>query len=209
MNSNFSVEQIKAYAAAFEAGDAVFVNGGWEKVVKEYDYHLDDCALAGGRCVYAIKRIGEYDEKAITKGFLKEAVVEASEQYRVTTLVNYELQGGEKLVWLGDDDDNRVMFGKVYDTFIDSAGDVVYTDEEYMNLIPEFEDWAVIPKYNQVKTVERSGDETKDIARVLYKRYYDVLQSALHNNIKSALQENNYSLVIELSELAIEMEESK
>lgn len=199
MNSNFSVEQIKAYAAAFEAGDAILCYGEWQEVKGSPIFTFLIVETSG----YIIKDT-ESEEEGVIAGFK-----DADCPYRVTTLEDYELQGGEKLVWLGDDDDNRVMFGKVYDTFIDSAGDVVYTDEEYMNLIPEFEDWAVIPKYNQVKTVERSGDETKDIARVLYKRYYDVLQSALHNNIKSALQENSYSLVIELSELAIEMEESK
>lgn len=193
MNSNFSVEQIKAYASAFETGDAIWCDDEWHEVttfgLQKQTPIIHLCR--GGNPLVVNSNIFDNDLKV---------------NCRVTTLAEYELQGNEKLVWLGD---RGVMFGEVFETFIDAHGNVVYENEFGRVVKPVHQEWGVIPKYNRVKTVAGSGDETKGIARVLYERYYDVLQSALHNNIKSALQENNYSLVIELSELAIEMEESK
>ena len=209
MNSKFNEKQIEAYASAFEEGDAVFVNGNWEKVVKHHDDYLDDYSLAGSRCTYAIKRIGEYGEKPKTEGFSVDAAIDVSEQYRVTTITDYKLQGGEKLVWLGEDI-NHLTFGRVYDAFIGSSGYILLGGDGLSVLrASDYEEWGIIPRYEQVQSIERKEVKTRDIANVLYKRYYDVLQNALHNNIKSALRENNYSLVIELSELAIEMEEGK
>lgn len=209
MNSKFNENQIKAYASAFKEGDAVFVNGNWEKVVKHHDYYLDDYSLAGSRCTYAIKRIGEYGEKPKTEGFSVDAAIDVSEQYRVTTITDYKLQGGEKLVWLGEDI-KHLTFGRVYDAFIGSSGYISLGGDGLSVLrASDYEEWGIIPRYEQVRSNEQKEVKTSDIANVLYKRYYDVLQNALHNDIENALQDSDYQKVVELSGLIIEMEEGK
>jgi len=179
MNSNFNDEQIRAYAEAFEEGDAIWCDGKWLKVSKS--------------------------TKMQGASFKEEETL-----YRVTTLTDYKLKGWEKLVWLGDVE--HFTFGAVYEVKYRPEYDVnvfVYDNDGYVRT-PKSKNWAVIPKYEQVQSIERKETKTSDVANILYKRYYDVLQNALHNNIKSALEEKNYGLVIELSELAIEMkEESK
>lgn len=214
MNSNFSVEQIKAYASAFETGDAIWCNGKWyevewyEVVENKKNGNNKLTAYADGN-IFVINdgQDGEC-QSGTPYGFWIGGCNE--NPYRVTTLTDYKLQGGEKLVWLGGNG-SIFTFGEVYEVKHRPESEVnifIYDNEDYVR-IPKSENWAVIPSYEQVQSIEQKEVKTSDIANILYKRYYDVLQSALHNNIKSALQENNYSLVIELSELAIEMEESK
>lgn len=199
MNSNFNDEQIKAYAAAFEEGDAIWCDGKWWELSKLAKNSRE--LTCGSPNRYFIRC---FDGKLAISGFKEE-----EHPYRVTTLEHYELQGGEKIVWLGNVE--HFNFGEVYEVKHRPESEVnvfVYDNDDYVR-IPKSESWAVIPRYVQVRPIERKKVETSDIANALYKRYYNVLQNALHNDIKSALQENNYSLVIELSELAIEMEESK
>lgn len=209
MNSKFSEKQIEAYASAFKEGDAVFVNGNWEKVVKHHDYHLDDYSLAGSRCTYAIKRIGEYGEKPKTEGFSVDAAIDVSEQYRVTTITDYKLQGGEKLVWLGDDI-KHLTFGRVYDAFVGSSGYILLGGDGLSVLrASDYEGWGIIPRYDQVQPTAQKEVEVSDIVNTLYKRYYAGIQNMLRDDIRNALTDGDYREVIKLSKMMIEMEEQQ
>lgn len=207
MNSKFNSEQIRAYASAFRKGDAIWCGGEWCEVVVNGEFERLSTKKDCSKNQFIVNGGEELEFEGAINGFIGSSL--AQDRYRVTTLEHYKLQGGEKLVWLGDVE--HFTFGTAYEVKHRPEYDVnvfVYDNDGYVRT-PKSKNWAVIPKYEQVQSIERKEVKTSDIANILYKRYYDVLQSALHNNIKSALQENNYSLVIELSELAIEMEETK
>ena len=207
MNSNFNENQIVAYAKAFEEGDAIYCNGEWHQVVeierdKEEGWTARLTAYVDGNNKIISFGTGR---GVVLEGFLHDLV---TNPYRVTTLADHELQGGEKVIPMSGFMD-YIDFGKVYHVKLDSHGTPIVTDDVGIDFVPVGKNWAVVPRYEQVQSIEQKEVKTSNIANALYKRYYNVLQNSLHNDIKSALQENNYSLVIELSELAIEMEESK
>lgn len=127
MNSNFSQEQIEAYASAFEEGDAIWCDGEWREVSKLSKFSSSLTCEAPNRYV-----IRCFDGKAAISGFKEE-----ENPYRVTTLEDYKLQGGEKLVYLDDDD-----FGRRGSVFKAKMPQDEYLKEPY---------WGIIPRYEQVK----------------------------------------------------------
>lgn len=160
MNSNFNDEQIKAYAAAFEEGDAIWCDGEWREVKED-------------RCTGLLKVYVNGDSKMINSGTFNESGVVIGARYsfkgmenprRVTTLEHYELQGGEKIVWLGEDID--LTFGKTYVVESDSkhmgrlkitddAGDRLLVGSAYFDRFKKI-NWGIIPRYEQVLKNEES-----------------------------------------------------
>ena len=196
MNSKFNDNQIVAYAAAFEAGDAIWCDGEWRKVSKLAGIPRGLTCVPPNRYVIHCP-----DGEVAISGFREE-----KSPYRVTTLTDYKLQGGEKIVWLAD---RGVMKGEVFETFVDAHGNVVYENEFGRVDKPVHQEWGVIPHYEQVQSIEQKEVEASDIANILYKRYYDYLHNILRVDIESALNKNDYQKVVELSGLMIEMEGSK
>ena len=202
MNSGFNERQIKAYATAFEVGDAIWCNGEWHEAV-ENEVNGDSrlTAHVDGN-IYVIND-GQSGNHYAFK------VMERSENpCRATTLQDYELQGGEKVIPTSKFMDN-IEFGKPYHVKLDSYGTPIVTDDNGNDFVPDGGNWAVIPRYEQVQSIEQKEVEASDIANILYKRYYDYLHNILRVDIESALNKNDYQKVVELSGLMIEMEESK
>lgn len=151
MNSNFSNEQIEAYASAFRAGDAIKIDGNWHKV------DLED-AYPDGRKSHTAHVIGNYHVinnlndlggcTGVTYGFREDEEI-AKFPYQITTLEDYELKGGEQLVRLGESV-LGVTFGKVYRT-VNAHGGVDIIDDDGYNYRPLCDNrWGVIPRYEQV-----------------------------------------------------------
>lgn len=208
MNSNFSDNQFEAYAAAFEEGDAIWCDGEWREVVENKrndSSKLTACADGnifvinngqGGGC-YSGSHYG-FEEEGLNKN-----------PYRVTTLEDYELQGGERLVWLGESGYYRT-FGKSYETFNDSEGNVTYrSDRGEVASKVVLSEWGVIPRYEQVQPTAQKEVEVSDIVNTLYKRYYAGIQNMLRDDIQNSLTDGDYREVIELSKMMIEMEEQR
>lgn len=143
MNEQFTDGQIETYAKQFREGDAIFVNNNWERVIacRKFEVTTENDEIDNS---FLINRgIG------VVEGFRVGSKV--AHPYRVTTLEHYELQGGEKIVWLGDSNEFRT-FGKVYDVLSpDSAEDVYYIDSG-LAWTPYGNSWGVIPTYKQVLT---------------------------------------------------------
>lgn len=140
MNSNFSDKQIEAYAAAFEEGDAIWCDGEWGKVSKLGESRALTTETPNQHV------IRNYDGDVLNDGFNCNTA-----PYRVTTLYHYDLQGGERIVWLGESCHHRT-FGKTYKTFIDhDEGNVVYrNDAGDLAFRVAYSEWGVIPRYDQV-----------------------------------------------------------
>lgn len=161
MNSNFTGEQIEAYASQFREGDAIWCGGEWNEVVKNQRFG-DGRITAYVRMNPFVINDGKTEENefdsyiGVTDGF-KRGVTNKN-AYRVTTLEHYKLQGGEKIVWLGENSSART-FGKVYTTSVGLILDeisVVCTDNHGWVTKPELNDWAIIPSYEQVKDLNKT-----------------------------------------------------
>lgn len=160
MNKQFTEEQIEAYASAFEEGDAIWCNGEWWKVAKEKDTFFEEDVLMVHGHTFAIKRIQRKNIKPVTRGFLNKGVIHTEELYRIATPNNYELQGGEKLIWLGESSETRT-FGKIYKTLVNEDGNTVYYNDigdSYFRVVND--NWGVIPRYEQVAPKELQEDST-------------------------------------------------
>lgn len=140
MNSKFNDKQIEAYAAAFREGDAIWCDGEWRKVTHSNETWT---LTTESPNLYVVRNT---DGDSVTGGFFHTVT-----PYRVTTLYDYDLQGGEKLVWLGESCYYRT-FGKTYETFLDGdEGNVVYrNDAGDLAFRVAYSEWGVIPRYDQV-----------------------------------------------------------
>lgn len=148
MNKQFTEEQIKVYASSFREGDAIWCNNSWHEV-KQIGFGKLAIELDGNDLIINFGEVQGYKE--VVEGFLKNEEVGVTHPYRVTTIRDYSLQGGEKIIWLGESDDFRT-FGKVYDVLSpDSAEDVYYIDSG-LAWTPYGNSWGVIPTYKQVLT---------------------------------------------------------
>lgn len=158
MNSNFSDKQIEAYAAAFREGDAIWCGGEWYEVVKNKE-NGDNRLTAyvdGNIFIINDNRYGGR-QSGTPYGFWVSG--RNKNPYRVTTLEDYELQGGEKLVWLGGELTMAyTTFGKTYKAISDHRGKVYYRDDKDNLCEAGNKGWAVIPRYEQVK---HSDDQAK------------------------------------------------
>lgn len=152
MNDHFTDEQIKAYASQIRPGDAIYFNGKWHEVfevnlggknrVIPYGY--------GNGNGFTIN-LGISDSfKPLSSGF----GTLPDNPYRVTTLEDYELQGGEYVIWLGGSDSLR-KFGKAYGTERTKSG-IVYRDNEGELRLATGNLWGVIPRYEQVKNLGKT-----------------------------------------------------
>lgn len=205
MNSNFSDNQIKAYAAAFEEGDAIWCGGEWREVVTPSSCGVTKTTTRYEENTYVIKVEKSDVVKFVTEGFKEEE----QSPYRVTTLEHYELQGGEKLVWLGGPT-KFITYGKTYETFIGSSGSILLRGDEWSVLSAyDYDGWGIIPRYDQVQPTAQKEVEASDIVNALYKRYYAGIQNMLRDDIQNALTDGDYRKVIELSKMMIEMEEKQ
>lgn len=141
MNEQFTDNQIEAYARHFKEDDAIFVNNNWERVIthRRFEVTTENDEIDNP---FLINRgVG------IAEGFRVGRQV--NHPYRVTTLSDYELQGGEKIVWLGDSNEFRT-FGKVYDVLSSPSAEDVYYINGGLAWTPYGSSWGVIPTYKQV-----------------------------------------------------------
>ena len=164
MNSNFNDEQIRAYAEAFEEGDAIWCSGldEWKELVANERFGTVVTTTRSGDNGYVVNFTEENEREPVTEGFDKRWA-----QYRVTTLDHYELQGGEKLVWLGGSG-SILTFGKTYSAFNDSNGNVLFYNDNDVSLQPRKKSslWAVIPRYKRVKRSIKPKFKVGDIVTV-------------------------------------------
>lgn len=145
-------EQFKAYAAAFQEGDAINVDGvGWVEVTSRNDAH-GDFLEAGELNVFKLSR----GNIGVPNGFIS-----PKGRYLVTTPKDYEVQEGDKLVRLGKTVEqygqSELTFGKVYEVVRwHEDGELVYKNDMTTALLASYlkeEDgaWGVIPRYENVK----------------------------------------------------------
>lgn len=204
MNSNFSDEQISAYAAAFEDGDAIWCDGKWREVSKLIKTSRALSCESPNR--YLIRC---FDGKLAISGFKEE-----ENPYRVTTLGHYELQGGEKLVWLGESCTART-FGKAYKTFVNEVGRVVYRfDDDSTAFRVAYNEWGIIPRYEQIKrSVDPNKKEPKfKVGDIVNFKGYDIPLTIRSVNATKEVPEalnvkmNEQSTEVNFDEVAIHSE---
>lgn len=152
MNKQFSEEQIEVYASAFEEGDAIWSDGKWHEV-----FHEGDSLSIVSLNQYHIKNL--YGEGVIN-GF-KNVLESSGVPYRITTLKDYELQGGERAIWLGQKYRNNLTFGWSYDINISKeTGHPVFRGNDGVAYIAEESEWGIIPRYEQVALQNKQEDST-------------------------------------------------
>lgn len=153
MNSRFTDEQIKVYAGCFGEEDAIYINNKWHEVLRgankhgrfytytnTNDYTINH-TIDTGVNIFIGNPDGFYFKN--TYGAYEKVI---DNPYRVTTLEHYKLQGGEKIVWLGESDYFRT-FGKMYQT----NNDTNYQDDMGDLLPVKSSLWGIIPRYEHVK----------------------------------------------------------
>lgn len=140
VNSKFTDEQIKAYAAQFREGDAIWSGGEWHEVV-ENEVNGDSRLTA-----HVDRNIFVINDAQLGNHYGFKVMGLNKNPYRVTTLDDYELQGGEKIVWLGESDDFRT-FGKSYE--VDENKRYICDDGISLKVMSVL--WGIIPRYEQVK----------------------------------------------------------
>lgn len=159
MNEQFSEEQIKAYASAFETGDAIWCNGKWYEVVENKKNGNNKLTAYADGNIFVINdgQDGEY-QSGTPYGFWIRG-----NPYRVTTLTDYKLQGGEKIVCLKEYH-TGVTFGKVYDVYIlEQTTQPVFRGDDGIVYNVGKNEWGVIPRYEQVAPKELQEDSTLNI----------------------------------------------
>lgn len=162
MNEQFNEEQIEAYASAFEEGDAIWCDNQWWKVAKEKDTFFEEDVLMVHGHTFAIKRIQRKNIKPVTRGFLNKGVIHTEELYRVTTLSEYELQGGERVVCLTNEFRGiDIKFGEIFYVGVNDNGTPSIVNEKGDEFIPrDTKLWGIIPRYEQVAPKELQEDST-------------------------------------------------
>ena len=197
MNKNFTDEQIKAYAKQFREDDAIWCNNRWQKVVKGAD---------GGLVVnpndnhYLINNGEDFGFNARLLGF---SGVNKN-PFRVTALRGYELQGGEKIVWLGESDSRR-QFGECFNVFRYSNS-FIYKNKVGYTFLVSGDTWGIIPSYKQVSEEKHSPKEEnyeKDLMQLLERKYEAVEKKQNELKIESEKLKNKLEEIkLELDEIA-------
>jgi len=90
-------------------------------------------------------------------------------KYEIITPKDYEVQEGDKLVWLGETQEyygrSELTFGKVYDVRKDDNRLIYKTDHALSILARSEKDrwkfWGVIPKWANVKEEEKMNEKTE------------------------------------------------
>lgn len=142
MNSRFTDEQIRIYASQFREGDAIWCNGKWWEVVTDLENLTNKLTINSNDNSFFINDGEKYSFDAFLSGFTRTS----KKPYRVTTLRDYELQSGEKIVWLGENGGSRT-FGKTYSVV---NGHSYYNDKGHEMFISSSY-WGIIPRYEQVE----------------------------------------------------------
>lgn len=168
MNSGYTVEQIKTYAAKFRVGDAIRAEkSGWLEV-------LDVGTIKGvrdgrltTRSKYNSANInygndgaswGKRDYTPILLGFHEDG--KGEDNFLVTSLREYRtFQGGENIVWLGESDRIRT-FGKTYKV----SETLSYTGDDGRTYVTSLQDlkWGVIPRFEHVSQRSTREDAPLD-----------------------------------------------
>ena len=171
MNEMFSEEQVEVYAAAFREGDAVKVDDRWHEVIEDKEHvpfrsvgHQVNTSEENIVC-----RLNYFDNdfKGVVDGFKS-----TKPPYIITTPKDYEVQEGDKLVWLGETqkqgEQHMLTFGQIYDVVKGSKGDwLVYKNDMYTSILARsvkhrWKFWGVIPRWKNVKgDKEMMGDGLK------------------------------------------------
>lgn len=162
MNSKFTDGQIKTYASAFREGDAIWSDGEWWEV-------------SNGKPTRSLKC--ESPNQYVIRWFDGEVAIDGFKEhedtaYRVTTIDDYELQGGEKLVRLKYNC-GRLTVGKSYKLsevkdsdgyywIIGDGGDKFYIHEDNY-----LDNWGIIPRYEQVKNNEKHNVSDEEFDKFL------------------------------------------
>lgn len=143
-NKRFTKEQIANYVRALKAGDAVYFKfgGEWQEVKEE-----------------------TYPRDVIPSLYLNDKFQDNT--FLLVTLERAKLRGGEKLVWLGNDNINLTQ-GKVYKVSNTTPEPFIYLDDgtvcylndyqilhQFFGFIPRFED---AKKRSKTKTQKTTTD---------------------------------------------------
>lgn len=157
----WSTEQVEVYAVAFREGDAVYVKSeGWSEVQ----------SYGGGSALNVHRPLNGYAVNHIEKsGYALGYVSGFDNQYKIVTPKDYEVQEGDKLVWLGETQEyysrSELTFGKVYDVRKDGDRLIYKTDHTLSILARSEKDrwkfWGVIPKWENVKGEEKMNEKTE------------------------------------------------
>lgn len=156
MNKQFTEEKIKVYASAFRERDAIWCNGKWWEVERYGAVLL--AYIEDNNYIINEENNGIY--QGIDSGFNSFNAI-SNNPYRVTTLVDYELSGGEKIVWLGESN-SVVTFGKAYTANVNLDKITFEDDTGYSLQISDACWWGVIPTYKQVLANQLQNVEKHD-----------------------------------------------
>jgi len=164
-------DKAKVYAAAFREGDAVKINGEWHEVKKRKvagvhpgDTHaalnIPDVTTENNPYNLNYRHVGEVYYEGVAKGFLKSRV---DTPYEIATPKDYKVREDDKLVWLGNTDDNH-SFGRIYSVFASENGRLVYLNNKDAGRVVDSKklgggEWGVIPKWENVKETELIEEE--------------------------------------------------
>lgn len=163
----WSHKQIQAYARAFREGDAVKVGGEWYEVARREvaGVHPGDVHAARPKVnPYNLnyRRDGDVYYEGVARSFLESWV---DSPHEVVTPKDYDVQEGDKLVWLGDTSNSRT-FGWMYNVVESEDGRLVYLNNKQNRRSADSESlcggaWGVIPRYENVKE-ENSMDNKNE-----------------------------------------------
>lgn len=171
MNSEYTKEQIEAYAANFKVGDAIRTRqSGWVEVVevrnKRPSEQSGDRRLTSRSALNSnIINLGKDGEFWGSHNFAARILgfhLKVEDRYLVTsTHEYYSFRGGEKIVWLGESDQTRT-FGKVY--LVDKNRVYKGDDGASYTMITQNKRWGVIPHYYY--HIEKDPEEVQDVAQL-------------------------------------------
>lgn len=156
LNSKMTNLQIKAYTNHMDVNDAIWQGGVWWRVEKAKDHKgFNFLTVKNHYSVYPLS-LEQYEKDYCTTtnanwGYRYNARNNIY-PYRVTTMKEHELVGGEKFVWLGQTDEYRV-FGGVYKKPWVPRGENIYGKyiikrDANGESFECYNGWAVIPKYS-------------------------------------------------------------
>lgn len=155
----WSEEQVEAYARAFRAGDAVRAGDEWAKVkISENGIAVESELKSSDnkyRLNYILRRGRHKQRIGGAKGFDSAQ----PKPYEVITPKDYEVQEGDKLVWLGyttKRHDGMFTFGRYYEVKLDNGQLAVRDDfNRSVNTTGlEWSEWSVIPRYENIVGVD-------------------------------------------------------
>lgn len=182
MNERFTNKQIEVYASSFREGDAIWCGGEWHEVLEDQIHFSRLSAYAEGNS-FIVNEGSDGNFQGVNFGFSRTST--SKNPYRVTTLNHYKLKGGEKIVGL--DEDDNITFGKIHTVYMKGETPFVDFGNTIEGTPTNGDAWGVIPRYEQVKSINTKEDEQLSIEEAKKKHSIYEQVANRHNITKEEL----------------------